>query len=201
MHLARPIVLLTAVLLLPRGSLAQANPVSDSARARNDCRLASQVLTSSQPANKVEWAAGAILRCGDAAIVLGQALAQTAPGSAEEVLVVRSALKVSDRHLLDAVIAILDDGARPAAKQLAALSVAATLVNPETLVEPERYAIAEWGVLVGLFDNEPVPGPMPITEADRTRALDAMTRLSASASDPLVRRVARALDLELRLLR
>lgn len=68
------IVFAVATCSLLLWSPAQAQHVgADSVHHRNNCRLASQVLTEGHPANKREWALGYILRCGSAG---GDAIAE-----------------------------------------------------------------------------------------------------------------------------
>jgi hypothetical protein len=73
LRMAMPgIVTLLALLLLPLGLRAQANP--DSVHHRNDCRLAAQVLTTGQPAVKRAWAVTKARTCPSVAGQLAEAL-------------------------------------------------------------------------------------------------------------------------------
>ncbi|MDT8368904.1 MAG: hypothetical protein RQ745_06825 [Longimicrobiales bacterium] len=64
--LAAPTALLLAVTLWPSTAAAQADP--DSVRHRNDCRLAEQIVTTGNPAPRLEWAASQIQFCGEEAV-------------------------------------------------------------------------------------------------------------------------------------
>jgi hypothetical protein len=58
--------------LLPARCLGQANP--DSVKHRNDCRLATQVLTTGHPAAKYQWALDKSWTCPEAAPAIAQRL-------------------------------------------------------------------------------------------------------------------------------
>ena len=65
----------TLALLLPLSAAGQANP--DSVRARNDCRLAVQVVMTGHPAVKTEWAMGFVRQCSELPSALARAIRDT----------------------------------------------------------------------------------------------------------------------------
>lgn len=62
-------------LLSPLSAVGQANP--DSVRARNDCRLAVQVVMTGHPAVKTEWAMDFVRQCTELPSALARAIRDT----------------------------------------------------------------------------------------------------------------------------
>lgn len=184
--------LVFAAMAGPASAGAQTS-VAASVRERNECRLATQVLSTGVPEAKFTWAVRRIDTCPQAGVALGRALLRTRAGSADEEAVVASANLLDDRHVLRAAVDVLGNRAAPSAKQLAALRVLVPLINPRYRVDTTRYAMLEWGVLAGQLDGDPAPTAAPVTDPDRTAALSAIETVGARSTTELASRVASAI--------
>jgi hypothetical protein len=98
---------------------------------RNDCRLAVQVLTDGQPADKREWALGTIARCDESGPpVLARMWQQVAADSASVGNLIYRSVGLRDRRLYDVVFAIAGDRSVPALKRAAALHLLGRWAEP-----------------------------------------------------------------------
>ena len=99
---------------------------------RNDCRLADQVLTLGQPANRQEWALQYIGSCGEEGgdVILG--LWNSPPSSDSELQALYYAsIHVADERIFDVAFTVAQDLAAPAPLRLAALGTLVTYVRPD----------------------------------------------------------------------
>jgi hypothetical protein len=111
---------------------AQANP--DSVKMRNDCRLAAQVLTSGNPAPRLEWARGFIGYCGTGewvAATRGAVLRlRTSTNDSELGREWRFVWMIRDADLFDTVLGIALDGRASTAARLWSLKTLAQYIDP-----------------------------------------------------------------------
>jgi hypothetical protein len=103
--------LLVVVLMLLASSAASAQSRPDSVKLRNDCRLATQVLTTGNPAPHIQWASWAIRRCPDAADVVVRAVGQHRRSSDTLFLnaVTAPASEIRDRGLYEVALSVMTD--------------------------------------------------------------------------------------------
>jgi hypothetical protein len=122
----------SAVLLgvLPRTGAAQARE-STTAHLRNDCRLAVQVLTTGQPANRRAWALERIDLCdASGPTVLAQLWSRVLPTRpALEELSVPSA-RLRDQRIYSALSTSARNGNEPDLKRVVALDVLSSYAAP-----------------------------------------------------------------------
>jgi len=115
----RSFVLSVAALMLPLASLlAQANP--GAIKARNDCRLAAQIVRTGQPATKAEWAWDMIHACPEAGDASSAALdrLRSDGDTAHFTPVIRVAFNVRDGKLFATALNVAGDGsASPTARE------------------------------------------------------------------------------------
>jgi hypothetical protein len=118
------------VVASPPGLEAQSSERTD-AHLRNDCRLASQVLTTGEPHTLREWAMDRINDCDESG---GQVIAGLwdAPPSDTVGLgrLYRTASGLLDRRLVEAVVAAASDASNATLVRVTALRVLATYVDP-----------------------------------------------------------------------
>jgi hypothetical protein len=132
-----------------------------------------------------------IVTCGDIApATLMAALRNATAGSVRDTVAREAAWLLSDRRLLDSAIALSRDAQVPASRRLVALellthyadSLAALL--PGSIDDPSNIVIAH------RMHGGYIPGIMPLTSADQTRALDAIDWMGGNESDATVRGLA-----------
>ena len=177
--------------LLPRITSAQR---AEEVQHRNECRLATQIITTGQPAGKASWAASTIGTCGAAA----------GTGVADGIRASRTSRDVSMLSRLGDVAVVLRDGnmfgaatdvladasASPEARVFAARVLVLGLQPQLYMTYPQ---LAE-GNCYGTFrggDATPMRGGAPIGPEliDRARSVGARVQ-SDSAAPPPVRRAA-----------
>ena len=123
--------LLIGFACIPIGARAQVNP--DSILHRNECRLAAQVLTTGQPANKTGWALDLIPLCGATG---GSAVAElvrrharaTAPSEFEPL--VELATQLRDRAVYNAALAVATDTRATEPARIQSIRILAAQLNP-----------------------------------------------------------------------
>jgi hypothetical protein len=181
------------------------NPQSDQAHQANDCRLAQQVLTLGQPANKHAWAVRVIGNCGAAggqtlATVLLRHRADQAPSPEFEALV-ESASLVRDRCLFERALAIASDADAGSAARVESIRILYHLLNPATLApyamfveapNAERHAMP---LVSSTGDSE--GDPLPTDALAQVVSSMAVVRSDAGAPEE-VRRAASVLWLDAR---
>jgi hypothetical protein len=115
-------VVLALILAAPAAE-AQQDPTA--VRHRNDCRLAHQVLTHGQPANRYDWARSVITGCGELggaalAALIGRHRAEAADTSHFETIVITASM-LRDGQIYEAALdVVLDQGASTLARVQAA---------------------------------------------------------------------------------
>jgi hypothetical protein len=113
---------------------------SEDVHLRNDCRLAVQVLTHGQPANKREWALDTITRCDESGPpVLARMWRQTAADSASVGSMIYRSVGLRDRRVYEVVSAIARDRSVPALKRAAALHLLVRWARPGLSLEYEQF--------------------------------------------------------------
>jgi hypothetical protein len=117
---------------------------------RNDCRLAVQVLTRGEPANKREWALDTIDHCDESGPpVLARMWRQVAADSASVGHMIYRSVRLRDQRVYDVVFDIARDPSVPALKRAAALYLLGRWAHPgfslpfRQFFAPD-YEPAEW---------------------------------------------------------
>jgi hypothetical protein len=104
---------------------------SEDVYLRNDCRLAVQVLTRGQPADKREWALGTISRCDESGPpVLARMWREVAADSASLSYAIYRSVSMRDRRVYGVVSAVARDRTLPALKRAAALHLLGRWARP-----------------------------------------------------------------------
>ena len=127
---------------------------------RNDCRLAEQVLTRGQPANKREWALQLIGSCPEGAdVVLGL---WTAPPSSDSELdaLYLASVYAADERVFEVALSVAQDPAARALLRLAALGTVVTYVRGDIVIHSvegisrfEGFPPLEWDNVWGTMDH------------------------------------------------
>lgn len=140
---------------------------------RNDCRLAVQVLTHGQPANKREWALWQISGCDESGPpVLARMWREVAADSASVDEAIYRSVRLRDRRVYDVVSGIARDRSVPALKRAAALHLLGRWAQEGLSLHFEQFFIPEFesveknGVIQqGISDDTQLEGaePLPTT--------------------------------------
>lgn len=115
--------LISAVLLFGFFGRLEGQADPDTVKLRNDCRLATQVLTTGHPAPHLEWASWFIRRCPDAGSVIANAV--RLHRDTRDTLFLKAVTgrgsEVRDRAIYEAALAVFgSDAAAPEARVFAA---------------------------------------------------------------------------------
>lgn len=177
----------------------QVNP--DSVRHRNDCRLAAQILTSGQPANRRTWALRLLPTCGAAGgVAIADALrsARAAQGwepGLEEIVMLTSVLH--DANIFAAAANVAADPSAGKAARIQAVRVLYYQLGRGRADPYESFLAGDEGLIyIGPSDypyevGAPVPG-----DAATRAAQVAATILSGTGVDPDLCAAARTLARE-----
>jgi hypothetical protein len=138
-----------AVALLPLRVAGQASP--DSVKFRNDCRLATQVVTTGHPAVKTDWAMTIIRECPAVAGALARALAgaRSSTDTVELTRITNAADWLRDGSLFAAAYDLLGDRAASHEARIFGVRVLMWAFLPGTEI---RYSH-----LVAIVDGDGVP--------------------------------------------
>lgn len=173
---------------------AQVNP--DSVKLRNDCRLAEQVLTTGQPATHRREALTVIGLCGGDGLRALLSTWSSVPGDRDELeLLVASTRAFATAELVDTLLSILRQPARPSAVRVASLLVLLTYADPWVLPGFDDFLGDSTTLLVRYFGHVDHSGSavgqetVPPSLRDDLRA--ALQTIAASDADPQMRVVAR----------
>ena len=176
----------------------------DNAQLRNDCRLAAQVLTLGQPADRYGWARDIISKCDVSGGPALAALWGSVPGdSAELVHVVYSTSRLRDQRVLDRLVTVAQDPSRPVLVRLSAFQVLVSYFKPEAAVPMRWLKRPPFGSPLG-FVTEFVAteGASPLGPGTQQSIRALMRQIAESDPDATVRNAARflmeAFDAELR---
>lgn len=124
------VVALLCLLVIP--ALGQGNAVSSEAHHRNQCRLATQVLTTGQPEGKRAWAQDYITACGDEGpAVLARQWLEVGDDSAQVVALVIGSPRIRDARIYNTMRTIVEDPNRPERVRVGAMIVLAKYVDPQ----------------------------------------------------------------------
>jgi hypothetical protein len=165
-------------LLCPATVLAQADP--GLVNHRNDCRLAAQVLTKGEPANKTEWARGLIVSCNEelpATLTTALRNARTSSDLSELGALRRGALYVRDADFFDAALDVAGDRSASVRARAASVLIAAMQLR-------ERITFDFGAVLSATHSYSCLLEPMDHslrTGAGRAIPADARLRLGSLA--------------------
>ncbi len=176
----------------------------DDAQLRNDCRLALQVLTLGQPADRYGWARDVIVKCDESGGPALVSLWRSVPADAAELAhVVYSTSRVRDQRILEELLTVARDQARPAVVRLSAFQVLVSYYKPSAYVSLRSLRQPPFGSPLG-FVTEFVAteGSSPLGPTTLTSIHNLMRELAQSDPDQTVRNAARflaeAFDAELR---
>jgi hypothetical protein len=147
---------------------------------RNDCRLAAQVLTLGQPANKREWALWRINDCDEnGPPVLARMWREVAADSAALAQVVHTSVQLRDRRVYESLMSIVRDPSVPALKRAAALHVLGRWARPGFLLVYRQFFAPGY---------DPRPGRVPrVLFVDHDRQIDGVERLPYSVRADVAR--------------
>jgi hypothetical protein len=165
---------------------------------RNDCRLAVQVLTHGQPANKRDWALWRISGCDESGPpVLARMWREVAADSASIDEAIYRSVRLRDRRVYDVVSSIARDRSVPALKRAAALHLLGRWAQQGLNLHHRQFFVPRFESVVkngvihqGISDDTQFEGaePLPATiKADVQRlardvaATDPSYRLRAAA--------------------
>ncbi len=127
--MARIAVATLALALCGASAQAQVNP--DSVKLRNDCRLAEQVLTTGEPATHRQEALTVIGLCGGEGVPALLSVWSSIGGDRQELeLLVTSTRGFVTPALVDGLLSILGQPARPPTVRVASLLVLLTYADP-----------------------------------------------------------------------
>ena len=181
----RSFVLSVAALMLPSASLlAQANP--GAIKARNDCRLAAQIVRTGQLATKAEWAWDMIHACPEAGDASAAALdrLRSDDDTAHFTPVMRVAFNVRDGELFTTALNIAGDGgASPTAREASFLILIDQLTEDRfvTFDEISRATVVS-GCPLGSVDDRGVPTLQSPLPSDAVASASSIA--SSVADDP-----------------
>jgi len=142
---------------------------------RNDCRLAVQVLTHGQPANKREWALDTIDRCDESGPpVLARMWREVPADSASVGHMIYRSVYMRDRRVYDVVSVLARDHSVPALKRAAALHLLGRWARPGFTLDygqffsPEFESVQKNGVVYSSMSHD--------TQREGAEALPATVR-------------------------
>ncbi|CAA9355154.1 MAG: hypothetical protein AVDCRST_MAG68-3895 [uncultured Gemmatimonadetes bacterium] len=207
MHEGVYLVLLVVLVSSPAGLSAQDERPSD-AHHRDQCRLAGQVLQTSYPRPKHEWALEAIRSCDPEVAVpaLVQSWTKAPADTAHLMRLYRAGRRYRDGRLYTTVRTLASDPARPRPIRIAALAGLAAQVEPRiamdlNLLRPISGLRGRWQS-IWFWDNHgySVVGAVPLppdARAEVRRIADGIAKAHArdALADSAVRLV-RFLDVE-----
>lgn len=171
--------------------MAQANP--DSVHLRNDCRLATQILRTGNPANKQEWALGIISWCGRDGVDAFAAVWRNAENTGDSLVLanlMHSVFQIRDAVLFEILLSTAESPtssvrARVEAWYYLLQQVGRGIVLPaaELLGGPSRRLCTfDYSTSMRPIEGRPLP-------ADFVTRIDAAAvEASASGTDPKIRR-------------
>ena len=176
--------------------VAQSNSQSDDTWLRNNCRLASQVIATGNPAPKKNWAYGFIRTCPEAGDALASAwdTALSAGDLSDREYVSTTIL---DSRVLTAVTALALNTGRGLEERRSALVVLTALYAPGRSLMRYFWDHPATASIGQISDGWQQPGSSPITAGDRARALAAVRQIAAADASPKLRAVTSGLAREL----
>jgi hypothetical protein len=166
---------------------AQATSQPDTVQHRNNCRLAVQVLTTGQPANKRYWALAYASTCGPVggpalAHALEQNRRSATPEALEEVVMVTS--EFHDATIFRTALDIARDASSTKAARIQALRVLYYQLGRGRVDPYESFLAAETGEIYLIRPDYPcgVGEPLPADAAQQTlRAAEAIEQRETDA--------------------
>lgn len=179
-------LLAVALLFLPTESAAQAQP--DSVKHRNDCRLASQVLTLGQPANRRTWALRILPTCGrTGATAVAEVLRSSRQdrvwrAGLEEVVMMASVLH--DAEIFSAALGVANDGSAGKAARIQAFRVLFYQLSPGRADPYESFLAQNHLAYIPPADYPSIlVTPVPPDAAERVAEV-ARRNIDNGAQDP-----------------
>ena len=163
----------------------------EDAQLRNDCRLAVQVLTHDQPANKRGWALDTIDRCDESGPpVLAGMWREVAADSASVGHMIYRSVYMRDRRVYNVVSALARDRSVPALKRAAALHLLGRWARPGFTLEYEQFfapgfeSVEKNGVQYSSMSHDTqLEGAEPLPAAIRQEVLGLALEIAASDSN------------------
>lgn len=157
-HIYHSVGLALVVLMAGAGPLsAQQDPVE--VQRRNNCRLAEQILTLGQPANKRAWALHRIGSCPQAVDVLPALWASPPTGEGEIQQLYYASLHAKDPAVFDIALGVARDPAAPDLVRLAAFGTVVSYIRPSLILSLtdrapfEGIPSVEWHVPWGTLSH------------------------------------------------
>lgn len=200
-------IFFTALLALGCAPLsAQRMDEAASARVRNDCRLAAQVIETGHPHPRWRWAVEHIGICSESGPPALAALWRALPGDTARVEeAIEATGRIRDQRLYDEAVATLRATGRPAVVRVGAMRLLMRYVQPSqdypfSALEPgERVRIATG---VGKLNaSVQVSGSRPLPDSLTSQVLALFQEIAADDREPVVAhaaaRLARTLALTL----
>jgi hypothetical protein len=186
MHCRFPLTLSVACLQIFGAAWTQAAALTSA----DDCKTASQVITSGSPSNKLEWAYTIIPRCGTAAAApLAAAWSRSASGT-EIFWREGSSARILDRRVLSAATAVATSPSRSFDERVSALAVVTQLLVPGRTITKTYWYHAQIATPAMINDIDAILGDQPITTADRSTTMGALDAMASSDPDTQARVVA-----------
>lgn len=173
------------MMMLPGNAHSQADP--DSVKHRNDCRLAAQVITLGQPANRRNWALRLLPNCGAAGgVAIAQALASYRAAQApeqrlEELVMLTSVLH--DASIFDVAAGIAVDPTAGKAARIQAVRVLFFQVSRGRADPYESFLASDEMTYLPISDYPYMVGAVLPADAARRAAQIASTIQSQSGTD------------------
>jgi len=165
--------------------------------ARNDCRLASQILRTRHPAPHLAWAWSVIPSCADSA---GPVLAEVwhSPPEGEQLAQLWGVShRVRDARLTEAVLLVLRDRAYSRAVRITAARVLATHAAPDLVVLERDLETLRGDSLhvahISVDHSDLRSGSVPVTPELVTRIRRELEAVGMTDPDPEVRSAADAI--------
>ena len=163
---------------------------------RNNCRLAGQVLTQGDPANRREWALQYIGSCGEEGGDVILWLWNSPPSSDSELQALHYAsLHVADERVFDVALTVVEDPAAPAPLRLAALGTLVTYVRPDMVLNLEGRSRLEgvpplqWSSVWGTIDHpEFAEGEVSLPGDAYVRTLELVQEFAGDGDAPALLR-------------
>lgn len=195
----RLVLVAVAMALAVSGARAQKPDAAKDQKHRAECRLAHQVLTQGQPADKRDWAVGKTRTCpslGGEAIASELDRLRTVDQRTDELeRVVLATSSFVDRRIVSRALDIASDAAAGTAARVQAIRVLSHQMAPSALTQYEQFVQPPSGPLV-LKINIPTTGgftegDQPVTAVDVQQIAETLERVAEDgAAAPEVRNAA-----------
>ena len=196
----RPLWLLALILILPACAAAQQG-TSDSVHIRNQCRLATQIVTTGNPDPHSAWAYEQIARCGTqggAAVAAATRAARQLSDTEALDRITSTALYLLDGQVIQAALEIVEDRAATKQARVFAFRTLILAVSPGRVLTYEQLSGQDcFGLPRSLHHQVESGAPLPADFHERIRLAAERVGGDAEAAHE-VRRAAVCTNLHLR---